>query len=461
MSEMNGNDTDPTGLVKIEDVMQEVRRAILQRQLPGQAEMEAPEAARSLPPEYYEHLARAALAQNHLEIDLLVTPSRVPLIGPLIDSVRRKVHELVMFYVNRFAANQARVNNHIIQALNVLGDPTAGSDPDAQAAMRRAGNVVAAESEWATVDDVYACYRLLLERRPDGAGLHYWTNLVANHYVLRSFMVDSFLNSVEFKERQAGRNNPVLVDLPGFRMYVRLNDNFIGAHIAREYSYEPHVSRVVSELLSEGDTFVDVGANIGYFAMLAGSLVGPTGRVVAFEPNPANCELVSRSIEANEFAGRVELHPAAVAEKRMQLHFVTPGVDSNGRLATSAEEAAEESGLPSIQAVTLDETLADLERIDVIKLDVEGAEARAWQGMQAIIARHRPALVFEFSPILLRQTSDVEAAEFLAEIQSGYNLFIIPPDGKVGSRPDDIPAIMERYAALNVSHLDLLARPRR
>lgn len=457
MSEMNGNDSAPGG-VKIEDVMQEVRRTIMQRQLPGQVQL--PEAIKNLPTEYYEHLARAGLAQNKLEIDLLVTPSGAPLVGPLIDRLRVKVHELVMFYVNRFAANQARVNNHILQALSVLGDPSA-SDPEAAAAMRRAGNVVSAESEWATVDDVYACYRLLLERRPDEAGLHYWTNLVANHHVLRGFMVDSFLNSVEFKEAQAGRNTPALVDLPGFRMYVRLNDNFIGAHIAREHSYEPHVSRVVSELLSEGDTFVDVGANIGFFAMLAASLVGPAGRVVAFEPNPANCDLLRRSIEANDFAGRVDLHPMAVAERRMQLHFVTPGIDSNGRLATSAEEAAEQSDLPAIEAVALDEALAGLERIDVIKMDVEGAEARAWQGMQAIIARHRPALVFEFSPILLRQTSGVDAAEFLAEVQSGYNLFIIPSDGKVGSRPDDIPAIMERYAALNVSHLDLLARPRR
>lgn len=458
MSEMNGNETASAEAVIIEDVMQEVRRTILQRQLPEQAKL--PEVAKNLPPEYYEHLARVALAHSRLEVELLVTPSRAPLIGPLIDRLRRKVHELVVFYINRFAANQARVNNHLLQALSVLGDPLEG-DVDTAGAMRRAGNIVAAESEWATVDDVYACYRLLLERRPDEAGLHYWSNLVANHQIMRSFMVDSFLNSAEFKELQAGRNNPVLVDLPRFRMYVRLNDNFIGAYIAREHSYEPHVSRVVSELLSEGDTFVDVGANIGYFAMLAASIVGPTGRVIAFEPNPANCDLVRRSAEANAFAGRIELHPAAVAERRMQLHLVTPGIDSNGRLATSAEEAVVETDLPSIEAVTLDETLADLERIDVIKLDVEGAEARAWQGMQAIIARYRPVLVFEFSPILLRQTSDVAADEFLAEIQKGYNLFIIPPDGKVGSRPDDIPAIMERHAALNVSHLDILARPRR
>ncbi len=458
MSDINGNATAPAETVKIEEVMQEVRRTIVQRQLPE--EMQLPEPTKSLPPEYYEHLARVALAHNRLDVEMLVTPSRAPLVGPLIDRLRRKVHELVLFYVNRFAANQGRVNNHILQALTVLGDPTEG-DVDAAAAMRRAGSNIAAESEWATVDDVYACYRLLLERRPDEAGLHYWTNLATNHNIMRSFMVDSFLNSAEFKELQAGRNNPVLIELPQFRMYVRLNDNFIGAYIARERHYEPHVSRVVSELLSEGDTFIDVGANIGYFALLGASLVGPAGRVIAFEPNPANCDLLRRSVAANDFAERIDLHPMAVAERRMQLRFVTPGIDSNGRLATSAEEATQESDLPSIEAVSLDETLAGLARIDVIKLDVEGAEARAWQGMQAIIARHRPALVFEFSPILLRQTSGVAAEEFLAEIQSRYNLFIIPPDGKVGSRPDEIPAIMERYAALNVSHLDLLARPRR
>lgn len=458
MSEMNGNESDPAAPVKIEDVMQEVRRTIMQRQLPGQIQL--PEATRNLPPEYYEHLARAGLAQTRLEVDLLVTPSRAPLIGPLIDRLRRKVHELVLFYINRFAANQARVNNHMLQALTVLGDLTVESDMADPGAARRAGNAVAAESEWATVDDVHACYHLLLERRPDEGGLHYWTNMVTNNRVVRGYVIDSFLNGAEFRELQAARNNPVLIDLPRFRMYVRLNDNFIGMHIAHERQYEPHVTRVLSDLLSTGDTFVDVGANIGFFALLGASLVGPAGQVIAFEPNPANCDLLRRSAEANEFAGRIAIHPVAVAERRMELRFVTEGIDSNGRLATPAEAAAQNE-LPSIEAVTLDETLAGLERLDVIKIDVEGAEARAWQGMQAILARHRPVLVFELSPDLLRQTSGVEPGEFLADVQRDYHLFIIPPDGKVGSRPDDIPAILERYAALSVTHLDILARPRR
>jgi len=458
VSDINGNEPEPTG-VKIEDVMQEVRRTVMQRQLPGQIQL--PEATKNLPPEYYEHLARAGLAQNRLEVELLVTPSPVPLIGPLLDRLRVKVHELVVFYINRFAANQIKVNNHMLQALSVLGDPTGGDDAAEPGANRRAGYVAAAEGEWATVDDVYACYQLLLERRPDEGGLHYWSNLVTNNKVVRGYMIDSFLNSPEFKALQAGRNNPVLIDLPRFRMYVRLNDNFIGMHIAHERQYEPHVTRVLSDLLSPGDTFIDVGANIGFFALLGASIVGPAGRVIAFEPNPANCDLLRRSAEANEFAGRITIHPVAVAEKRTQFRFVTLGIDSNGRLATPAEAAAPESDLPSIEAVTLDETLAGLERIDVIKLDVEGAEARAWQGMQAVIARHRPVLVFEFSPDLLRQTSEVEPANFLAEIQSGHQLFIISPDGKVGSRPDDIAAIMGRYDALNVTHLDILARPRR
>lgn len=457
---MNRSESDsrPDETVDIENVMQEVRRQILERQLPGQLQL--PEAADSLPPEYYEHLFRAGLAQSRMEVEMLVTPSAAPLIGPLIDRLRVKIHELVVFYINRFADNQAKVNNHMLQALSVLGRAESGGAAPGRLAAGPTGAPPSPAGDWATPEDVYACYRLLLGRPPDTDGWEYWSNMVTTQTVSRAFLVDSFLGTEEFRNLQAERFRPVLVELPDFKIFVRLNDAFIGAGIARDKSYEAHVSRVLGELLAPGMTFVDVGANVGYFSLLAAARVGPDGRVIAFEPNPANCDLLRQSAAANGFERVIDLRAVAVAEEAGTLLFSTSGVDSNGQIVSPTGSAAG-SDLPSVEAVTLDDALAECDRVDVIKIDVEGAEGRVWRGMQSIVRRHRPALLFEFSPDLLRQTSDVEPAAFLESVQSAYDLYVVAPEGETAAEPDSVAAIVERHAAAGQAHLDILARPRR
>jgi len=416
--------------------------------------------AADLPPEFYEHLYQARLAQSRLNVELLTTKSGAPLVGSLIDRMRVTVHQLVIFYVDRLAAKQAEVNNQILQALAVLGKETSGNYPDVYRHAGRPDHSASPASDWATLEDVYACYRLLFGREADEAGLRHWTSVLKHRYVTRGYLVDSFLNEAEFKSLRAERSEPVPVQMKGFKMYVRRNDNFIGAVIEREKQYEPHVTKALHRLLSPGSTFIDVGANIGFFSLLAASRVGSGGRVIAFEPNPSNCELIHRSITANGFEKIITLHSAAVAEKKGQLYFTAPGIDSNGRVINPAEAAGGAITLSSVEAVALDDVLADTNRVDVIKIDVEGAEARVWQGMRQTIQRHRPILAFEFSPILLRQTSEVDPGKFLEEIQSDYDLFIISPTGDTAAKPDSIPAILQAHADSGLSHLNILARPR-
>jgi len=178
--------------VNIEHVMREVRREILERKLPGQVRL--PEAAAgNRPPEYYEELFRAALAQSRNEVDLLVTPTRVPLVGPVVDFVRRKFHELVVFYINRSAMNQAKVNHHILAALSILGQ----ADP-AEAPVR--GETTAAGRDApVTIDDVRAGYRLFFGDAPEESDLNYWTSLIAAEHITRARLIESFLNNYQAK----------------------------------------------------------------------------------------------------------------------------------------------------------------------------------------------------------------------------------------------------------------------
>src|SRR5256885_3164883 len=82
---------------------------------------------------------------------------------------------------------------------------------------------------------------------------------------------------------------PILLRLADFKIYVRLDDWAVGARIAVRRTHEPHVTRVMLPLLRPGTVIVDIGANIGYYTLLAASRIGSTGKVIAFEPSLENC----------------------------------------------------------------------------------------------------------------------------------------------------------------------------
>lgn len=311
--------------------------------------------------------------------------------------------------------------------------------------------------ELATRADVHACYRLLLKRKPEPEELPFWYDLVDNHHMSLQALVDGFLTSVEFQQKQEASRQPQLVSLPGYRLYVRPNDFFIGAAIARDRQYEPHVTAVVRELLRPGDTFLDIGANIGYFTMLAASLVGETGRVIAVEPNRDNCALIEMSIEANGWK-HITVLPYAAAEAEQIFQLDTGGAGSNGRVIDNSPLATPGSGAPNpVQAVVLDQMLADEARLDVVKLDIEGAEPRAVAGMMGLLQRHRPVLLLEFSPNLIQITSHVTPQAFLEQLHAlAYDVSIIGGNGQA----QPAAAIIAAVEASGRTHLDLLARPR-
>ena len=313
----------------------------------------------------------------------------------------------------------------------------------------------------ATPSDLYYCYRLLLKREPDEAGWEFMKYEILNNQLDLQALVDYFLYMAEFQELQEKAASPVLVELDEFKIFVRRNDFFIGAPIARDRMYESHISDQLRTLLKPGDVFVDIGANIGYFTLLGASLVGSQGRIYAFEPLTDNCALIERSVAENSFEN-VNINPVAIAESRQSFQLDVSGFSSNARVIDFTSEAVPGSGPERpVEAFTLDEMMTETERIDVIKMDIEGAEPRAWQGMEQSVNRHRPVLIFEFSPNLIKVTSHIDHAEFLETvIKKDYDLFIIKAEGGLTDRALNPEQIIQRHAQTGLSHVDILAMPR-
>jgi len=199
--------------------------------------------------------------------------------------------------------------------------------------------------------------------------------------------------------RRSGRRFRRL-DIGGLPLQVDVTDATGRLHWFHGEPYEPELVRAIRGTLSPGDVFVDVGANIGFFTVLAASIVGDGGRVVAFEPHPGALATLRAALDANGLASRVDVVEAAVSGTR----------GASGRLFVSDDSVLstlDPSRSPArdhfrfersiaIRQVTLDEWFetrpALLRGVAAIKIDVEGTELDVLAGMRTVRAS-RPAAV--------------------------------------------------------------------
>ena len=265
----------------------------------------------------------------------------------------------------------------------------------------------------ATESDVRHAYRLLLQRDPDPAGLAHHVCRVREGVPLAE-LIRQFVHSDEYhalKERERLEEEQV-VDLGGYQLLVPTRDPDFGSNIYAFKEYEAPVRKALRECLRPGDTFIDIGANIGVMTFLGASIVGASGRVIAVEPNPENVQLLYRNIVLNG-STRVEVLPLAASDRRSVFSLTGR---SNTHL--SAPQGARGGG-HLVQSVPLDDLLGDLPRLDLVKLDVEGHEPPALHGMMRILTRHRPTTVTEFNPRCL-SVQRQEPDEYLRRILALY-----------------------------------------
>jgi len=318
----------------------------------------------------------------------------------------------------------------------------------------------------ATDDDIYYAYRLLLGREPDAQGWEDLRRIVAERRLTPHQLAHAFMSSPEFAARiagspQVGGLSELVLD--GFSLFVRADDRDIGEGVSSTRVYEPHVTRVVRELLRSGDTFVDVGANIGYFTNLAACLVGASGFVLALEPMDKNVQLILRSLERNALT-HVRVLACAASDRDGRVAMRTDPGTSNGQ--AMATGMADRQAMYA-QALRLDDVTRDLARIDLVKLDIEGFELLAWRGFREGLARHRPRVLTEFHPYCMTQFVGVRPEEYLVEIFDYGSAVDVVPTGGPRVRcaaPEDVMrqwfTLNERTGADGKYHLDLLIHPR-
>lgn len=186
-----------------------------------------------------------------------------------------------------------------------------------------------------------------------------------------------------------GRGGGLILDM----RYIPVSHAHAGALASG--NLESSVQEALVRHSQRGGVVYDVGANLGFFSMLAARLVGPDGRVYAFEPAPENAEAIGRNAELN-LLGNITVIPKAVSARAGTARLQIVDDQSWSRLEEYGEHPGTERVL-EVETVTIDALVdaGELPPPALVKIDVEGAELGVLEGMGSTIERHRPVIVCE------------------------------------------------------------------
>lgn len=230
-----------------------------------------------------------------------------------------------------------------------------------------------------------------------------------------------------------------VIETNGYKLAIDPYDSCFDPSIAfsaDEPAWEPEIVALMRRVVEPGDVVVDIGAENGYHACLLSGLVGDSGCVYAFEPEPANRERLYHSLELNHIRN-VKVIPKAVSHQPG-----TASLFSNGPLTSLGYERAGNRGGIEVECVRLDDQLPPEIKVSLIKMDIEGSEWRALASMPRILSTC-DHVITEFDPVALKAAGG-DPVEFLRAFKTaGFIIHHIESGEQVD--PDEF---VSRYAAL-------------
>lgn len=211
-----------------------------------------------------------------------------------------------------------------------------------------------------------------------------------------------------------GDQRVLITTREGDRLIVDGRDLPISPSLILDGSFDQAFTFYLRRTLRPGDTYVDVGANIGCYVVVAAKAVGPTGRVVAYEPAPRMQEFLRNNVLLNAVQDRVTVRPVAVAaaEGRAVLGVPENFSAAAGIGISNLDDARDHVAVEHIDVpvVRLDDDLAGHGAIRMLKIDVEGGEGPVLEGMTTLLAERRvQTLVVEVNQVARGRTGSDDA----------------------------------------------------
>jgi FkbM family methyltransferase len=235
------------------------------------------------------------------------------------------------------------------------------------------------------------------------------------------------------------RDDVTLIRVGDVELLCDTADLSVSTHVQAGV-YEPHLTAVFKRFCRPGMTVVDVGANIGYYSILASDLVGAEGRVVAIEPSSENCRLLLSTMRLQKRTN-ITVLPVACDTNTGWAYYSTH-IGSNGGLIDN-EDLLSRPGtvVPTFRLDDLVDT-----PIGLLKIDVEGAEARVVAGARKLIEQHRPVVTTELSEAMLEAVSGATPTEYLDYFYGlGYSVAVIDRAGGPPKRYPTVRALLSDW----------------
>lgn len=189
----------------------------------------------------------------------------------------------------------------------------------------------------------------------------------------------------------------------------------VGLVTGLKYAFEEATTSIFKQFLKKGDIVIDIGAHVGYYTLIAARRVGPTGKVYAFEPDPTNYAILQKNIKLNGYHNIIPVRKA-IADRTAQMSLFLSNKDSMAH-SLYCDSFVDEKSV-DIETTTLDEFIpsGEYSSISMIKMDIEGSEPKALEGMQHLAAESRSLkLIVEFLPQRLI-SAGVTPQEFLNKL---------------------------------------------
>ncbi len=255
-------------------------------------------------------------------------------------------------------------------------------------------------------------------------------------------------------QRFANSNlKPDWVEIEGEKMYL---DEVDALCLSINGIHEKLVTNLIKKEIHSGDVVLDIGAHIGYYTLQFANLVGSTGKVYAFEPEPKNFELLKKNVQINKH-DNVVLIQKIVSDKDGIVEFFISKFDSIGNKLFKSNEAGSSI---KIESTTLDEYFKDLKKkIDFIKMDIQGGEGKATLGMKNLLKENKNLkIIQQWAPEPLKQnhTNPEDHLKFLQHI--GYKFYEIDGTIKKDILPITIEQLLEKYPNSLIDDINLFCK---
>ncbi len=234
----------------------------------------------------------------------------------------------------------------------------------------------------------------------------------------------------------------ILCSLDTGQRFWAYPDDIIQCTICMNHEWEGLIYQSVRSLIRNGATVLDVGAHVGYSSVLLGDWVGPTGKVHAFEPLPWHREQIDQNLRLNGFSDRVTVQPFAVTDKQG-----TASLYYNRSLNTgmgSLHSQRRTSRVLEVDTIGLDQwrEVNDVQDVDLVKIDVEGAELGVLDGMRAgLRAGAYASLLVELHPeplsamgrSVLDPVETLQSFGYTIYSWTAANTFVLYPEAPVSN----------------------------